>query len=156
MVVFRRFPVNKITRRQIAAVKYIIFKSKDAGPLAKRVLAFLLDRSDLLKREVYITLREGKGYEEFEVQEAAVGVHDLISSNGQTFLNQVMDVSGTRFHFSFHVGTFNGGKTGPLAYTFWCAKGYYLRGAKLVRVSRVRLDTINLEKSGLFPKLEPK
>ena len=60
-----------ITPEQIAALKYMIFASKDGTDLSKRAMAFLIDQSEGLTKEVCLTLvadREGYTAEEIDAE----------------------------------------------------------------------------------------
>ena len=51
-----------ITPKQVAALKYMIFNAKNGTELSKRVLAFLIESSEELTKEVCLSLvadREG-------------------------------------------------------------------------------------------------
>lgn len=76
-----------------------------------------------------------------------------------------MAAVGTDFCFSLHYGSFkeNGrfdtsGQFGdsniPLRYTFWCAKNFYSKTAETTSISRTELESIDLEKPGLYLNLE--
>ena len=166
------------TVKQIAALKYMIFKSKDGTELSKRVLAFLIDYSMGLTKEVCLTLMEGRdGYTAEEIDKAARGVGAMASSNCCTHVQELLHVMGSDFHFSVHYGDFDPGRTGdpfssngmfpgldvsqvprpelviegmPLRYTFWLAREYYSRKSALVVPTFEQLDRIDLKKSGLY------
>lgn len=171
-----------ITRKQIAALKYMIFNARDVDKLSKQLLAFLIDRSKKLTNEVCLTLVENRnGYTADEINAIANGVGWMCSSNGTTHLDQIFHVMGSKLHFSFHYGDFNprrkdnpfssaGQFAGvdecrvtnpelvrkgmPLRYTFWLSKKYYSRQARLVVAKRKNIEKIDIEKPGLYPALE--
>ncbi len=163
-----------VTDRQIAAIKYLIFHAKEGSPLVKRILAFLLDQSQGLTKEVYLTLESGQDYTDDEVHENAVTMNGLQSVNCQTHLNEIMSAVGAGFEFSVHYGYFDkpghfstlgqfAGLPGPhfndplgipTRYTFWCAYRSYSYTASPVLASRSELEAIDLEKPGLYPSQE--
>lgn len=170
------------TPKQIAALRYLIFKSKDGNELAKRVSAFLIDRSEGLVKDVCITLVEGyEGYTANEIQGASSGFDSMTRSNRTTHINQILDAMGSDMGFSVHYGDFDP-KRGDealncdglfvgypveichtpglcregmaLRYTFWLSKGDYTPKADLVVVTRKDLEQIDLRKPGLYPDIE--
>ena len=42
----------------------------------------------------------------------------------------------------------------PLSYTFWLALGFYSHSAKRIKVTRQKLEAIDLSKPGLYPCIE--
>jgi len=88
---------QKATEKQIKALKYLVFKSKDAGPETKKACLALIDASQGLTKPVFFT-----GYS----KDIYDGAHGIISGQGTTHLNQVMKVLGTEFVFSSHDGFF--------------------------------------------------
>jgi hypothetical protein len=162
----------RVTKKQIAAVKYLIFESQDGSNLAKQILALLLDKSEGLTKQVYITLQQDReGYTADEIQKAAVTMGGMTSSTCSTHLDEIMDILDTKFEFSIHYGSYEGktfssngifpGYEGhplnaPLRYTFWLAeKSYGHAGGEIeIPVSRKELDEIDLTKPGLYPNLE--
>jgi hypothetical protein len=171
-----------ITQKQIAALKYLIFNAKNGTELSKRILAFLIDRSEGLTREVCLTLIEDReGYTKKEIDSAARGVGGMISCNCTTHLSALASLSGSELCFSSHYGDFDPKRSGkkfssagifagapldmvtdpsnaqeglPMRYTFWLAKKYYSDTAELVTATRADLDLIDLNKSGLYPNSE--
>lgn len=171
-----------ITQTQIAALKYLIFNAKNGTELSKRVLTFLIDQSQGLKREVCLTLVEDReGYTGKEIDSAARGVSGMVSCNCTTHLGALASLSGSELFFSVHYGDFDPKRSGdkfssagifagaplsmvshpsnaqeglPMRYTFWLAKKHYSRTAELVTATRKDLDLIDLNKSGLYPNSE--
>lgn len=172
-----------VTAKQIAALKYLIFIAKDGTDLSKRVLAFLLDASEGLTKDVCLTLvADREGYTADEISAAAYGVDSMKSRNGTTHINQILHAMGIELKFSVHYGDFDPTRTDdpfnsygqfaglkaheatepglvregmPLRYTFWLSKEHYSLQATLVVATREKLEQINLEKPGLYPSLEP-
>ena len=171
------------TSKQIAALRYMIFNAKNGTELSKRVLAFLIDQSEKLTKEICLTLVANReGYTADEISDAAYGVHGMKSCNGTTHLDQIFHVMGSKFGFSYHYGDYDPARIDdpfnsagqfagcgvrsvtdpelvregmPLRYTFWLSKKNYSRQAALVIATREELEQINLEKPGLYPTLEP-
>jgi hypothetical protein len=153
------------TQKQIAALRYLLFKAKDGTDLSKRVLAFLIEQSDGLSREVCLTLAENQeGYAAEEILSAAFGVHGMLSGNGTTHINRILHAMESDLLFSHHSGDFDPTRKGDpfssglnrssTGFTFWLAKEYYSRQANLVSATREELEKINLKKSGLYPEIE--
>ena len=175
------------TKKQIAALKYLIFNAKDGTELTKRILAFLIDHSESLTKDVCLTLVENReGYSADEINNATNGFHAMLSCNRTTHLDQVIIAMGGEVGFSYHYGDFDPSRTGdpfnsdgifpgypaelvcalperipgltredmPLRYTFWLARGYYAKKAKLVKATRAELEAINLLMPGLYPESE--
>jgi len=169
-----------MTPKQIAALRYMIFNAKNGTELSKRILAFLIDQSEGLTREVCLTLVEGReGYSAEEISDAAVGVGGMDSANGTTHLHELLLAMGSEINFSVHYGDFDPARVGdkfcydgqyrgqqgncphglarevmPLRYTFWLSKKSYSREVELVTATRAVLDQIDLGKPGLYPSLE--
>lgn len=173
-----------LTDKQISALRYLIFKSKDGNELTKKILAFLVEQSHGLSEEVCLTLVEDReGYTAEEIRDAAVGVDEMLSSNRRTHLHEILQAMGRNFRFCIHYGDYDPTRDGdpfnsdgqfagatkeqvggevnllregmPIRFTFWCAKDFYSRTAKLVKVTREFLDQIDIAKPGLYPALEP-
>jgi hypothetical protein len=169
--------------KQIAALKYLIFKSKDGNELSKRVLAFLIDSSEGLTKDVCLSLVAGReGYGAEEIHGAADGAYNMQSCDGTTHLDQVFYVMGSELGFSYCYGDFDSTRADdpfnndgqfagvplstvsrpglaaegmPVRFTFWLSKGNYSRDAELVVATREDLESINLKKPGLYLILEP-
>lgn len=171
------------TSKQIAALRYMIFNAKNGNELSKRVLAFLIESSEELTKEVCLSLvADREGYTADEISAAGYGVHDMESCNGTTHIDQILDAMGSELSFSVHYGDFDPTRTDdpfssdgqfagyskfkvtrpgllregmPLRYTFWLSKQDYSRQAALVVATREELEQIDLKKPGLYPRLEP-
>ncbi len=160
-------------------------KKNSKTVLAQKVLWFLISQSRVLTRSVCVTLTEEVGgFTAKEVRDIAFGIDNMLSSNGATHLHELLDLMGSPLDFKLHYGDFNPNRTGdpfstagqfeghsvdkvrlpeqvekghPLRYTFWLAKKeHYSQNATLVEVTKEKLETINLEKPGLYKTLEPK
>lgn len=159
----------------------MVYRSGNGNELSKRILAFLIEKSTDLTKEVCLTLTEGKhGYSADEIRDAAFGISDMQSANGATHLYEIMCVMGSKLSFSLHYGDFNPFRPSPLntdgqfagwprdkvsdpgactegmplRYTFWLSEDSYSRVAKLVVTNRAELEEIDLTKPGLYPILE--
>ena len=137
---------RRVTRKQIAALKYLIFHSKDAEPFAKQVCAYLLDQSDRLTRDVRVNFSALDGFISSEGGQAINGVHDMGSANGSTHLRAIMKAMGTTFHFSSHASPSE----------VWLAIGDYSPTARELRPTRAEIEAIDLDRPGLYPSLEKK
>ncbi|MEK7662343.1 MAG: hypothetical protein AAB355_02525 [Patescibacteria group bacterium] len=171
------------TSKQISALRYMIFNAKNGTELSKRVLAFLIESSEELTKEVCLSLvADREGYTADEISAAGHGVGSMESCNGTTHLDQILHVMGSELSFSIHYGDFDPTRTDdpfnsdgmfggwdrsqvtrpglilegmPLRYTFWLSKKNYSRQAALVVATREELEQIDLKKPGLYPSLEP-
>lgn len=157
-----------VTDKQIAALKYMIFISKDGREMAKKILFCLINKSERLTKDVYFTLTQKEDWlNREEVDRNARSVGAMQSVNCSTHLNEIMEVLGADLRFSVHyghfssVGSFNtegmfpSAREGdradaPMRYTFWLARKLYSRSATEVAVSRAELDAIDLKEHGLY------
>ena len=167
-----------VTKKQIAALKYMIFIIKNENELSKRILAFLVDQSNKLTKEVCITLvADREGYTASEIEKAAYAIGGMSSSNGTTHLYELLSLMGGKLYFSFHYGDFdpvriddpfnNDGQFAgfgvsqvrkpelviegmPPRYTFWFSKKNYSRQAIYVVATREILEQVNIKESGLY------
>ena len=87
------------TIEQIAALKSIIYRSKDGNELAKQVMAFLIDSSEGLTKEVYLSLIPNRGYDASEIIDASHGIHDMESENCSTHINTILCAMGSELNF---------------------------------------------------------
>lgn len=170
------------TKKQIAALKYVIFEAKNVSNLSKQISAFLIDRSKKLTKDVCLTLVENReGYTAKEINAAVNGIGWMASSSGATHLDQIIIAMGSEFRFAVHYGDFNPRRKGdpfnnagqfagvdaskvmdleltregmPLRYTFWLSGKYYSRQSKLVIANRQKLEQIDITKPGLYPMIE--
>jgi hypothetical protein len=168
------------TKRQIAALKYLILKAPVESQIAKLVLTMLIDESEMLTREVCLTLVEGdSGYNADEISYAAHAESAFTSSNCPTHLNEIMKAMGSDLFFCCHYGDFDPLREGnpfstegqfagcsrqqvsdpklltegmPMRYTFWLAREYYSKQAVLVGATRETLEKVDLAKSDPYAK----
>lgn len=171
-----------VTKKQIAALKYMIFVSRNDNELSKRILAFLIDKSEKLTKEVCITLvADREGYTASEIENAAHAIGGMNSSSGTTHLHALLCLMGGKFSFSHHYGDVDPTRIGnifnndgqfagfavsqvrspnlaiegmPTRYTFWFSKKDYSRQALYVVATRDILEKINIKKSGLYTSLD--
>jgi len=171
------------TKKQIAALKYLIFNARNVVDLSKQVLAFLIEQSENLTKEVCLTLVDGReGFSAAEITAAGRGMSVMQSCNSTTHLHQILHAMGSELRFSFHYGDFDPSRKDdpfnahgqfagfkeeqvaypglvrdgmPIRYTFWFSKQDYSRQAKLVVATRNDLEQIDPAKPGLYPELEP-
>lgn len=167
-----------MTDKQISALKYMIFNTKDGVDLSKRILAFLIDKSEGLTKEVCVSLvKDREGYTEEEISDAGYGVSAMESCNCNTHIHALMCLMGSELQFSFHYGDYDPRRVGdpfntdgqfagskaafvpderllleglPLRYTFWLSKESYSRSVELVVATKEKLEQIDLKKSGLY------
>jgi hypothetical protein len=168
-----------VTTKQIAALKYLVAASKHGNDTAKRVIWFLIDKSNRLSKEVCVTLTQGQeGYSAEEIDEIVRTLHGITSCNGTTHLNEIFKVTGTDFVFDLHYGHFGsdgsfdtsgmfpGAPTHmvldpkltilnqPRRYTFWLSKKMYSKSAERIPVTRKEIKAIDLSKPGLYLAFE--
>ena len=75
------------TEKQIMSLKYLVFASKDGTCFTKRILAFLIDRSEGFTKEVCLTLTEDKeGYAAKDIRKTADHLGTMLSTNYSTTL----------------------------------------------------------------------
>ncbi|RJO58897.1 hypothetical protein C4546_04840 [Candidatus Parcubacteria bacterium] len=170
-----------VTARQIAALKYLIFVTRTDIPLTKQILAFLIDRSEELTKDVCLTLvADREGYSGKEIHALALALDEIRS---RIHLNELLLAMGCELIFSFHYGDFDPSRSDkifstagqfagapehlvstdpelaqegmPMRYTFWLSRGYYSRQATLVIATRETLEQIDLKRPGLYPLQEP-
>lgn len=101
LIIKNFFVMEAITEEQIKALKYLIYKSEDAGPETKKACFALIDASEGLTKPVCFT-----GYS----ADINSGVNNMISPLGSTHLNRIMEAMGTNFRFSFDEGYFDKGE----------------------------------------------
>ncbi len=170
------------TPKQISALRYMIFNAKNGTELSKRVLAFLIESSGEITKEVCLSLvADREGYTADEISAAGHGVGSMKSSNGTTHLGQILHVMGSDLRFSFHYGDFDPTRNDdpfnsdgmfagcensqvsrpglsregmPMRYTFWLSKQDYSPQATLIVATREELERIDLKKPGLYPFFE--
>lgn len=89
-----------ITNEQISALRWIIFHSKDGNELTKRIMVFLIDSSERLTKEVYISLApDREGYNTSEIIIASHNIHNMNSDNCSTHINTILRAMGSEFRF---------------------------------------------------------
>jgi hypothetical protein len=168
-----------VTEKQVAALKYLIAASKYGNDTAKSIFFFLLDKSERLSKQVYVTFTQGlEGYTGGEIDKAARSISGMHSCNCTTHIDQIMIAMGTAHRFSVHYGHFDhDGKydtsgmfpglpqdmvsdpkltvlDAPCRYTFWLAPGSYSKSAERLTTTRQELETIDLSRPGLYPDIE--
>ncbi len=160
-----------ITEQQVATLRYLILKAEGTD-LAKRVLTFLINRSEGLTRDVCVSLVSGReGYGRKEIEAAAHSVHNMHSVNHSVHIDALTTLMGSELHFSSsrtclveespgHL-QFNDLESadsplkGQYCLSFWLTKENYYREAALFAVTREELEAIDLQCPGLHPILEP-
>lgn len=93
-----------INKKQLAALKYLIMKSSDSNEFVKKVCFFLLDESHLLDRTLTMRINEDEKYSVEFLKQASYGIHDMNSSNGSTFLQEIFTAMDSPFSFGFNTG----------------------------------------------------
>lgn len=170
------------TPKQIAALRYLIFRSKIENVAIKRILSCLIDNSDKLTKGVCLTLIEDReGYNANEIEAIIRDLSAMESATGTTHINEILYAMGSNLKFSTHYGDFDPTRVGdpfnndgqftgfdrtqvsrddlirqgmPLRYTIWFAKENYSPHAALVTINREQMEQIDIKKPGLYPSLE--
>lgn len=152
-----------LIHQQVAVLRYLIAKSRDASDLAKKVAWILIERSKDLRCEVRIDLPYGiSGFSESDIRSIVNGIHDLNSGNGSTHLSEILLGMRSRFTFSYRGGSFNeeghyswDGRGDNQGYCVWLATDYYSELAQRVAVTAAEIEAQDLGRPGLRPDLEP-
>ncbi len=134
---------NKLSKKQINALKHLIMFSRDCGEETKRACFALIDASEGLTNPVYFT-----GYTE----DISDGVHALSSYFRTTHLDQIMIAMGIKFKFSHLGGHFTDSinskfvvkriKGKEHAHTIWLSSERYDQKAK--PITQKEVDGIKL------------
>ncbi len=156
------------TPKQIEALKYLLSHAEIKNDLAKRIVFFLLEKSNGLTQEVAFSLFEGRsGYSAEDVRTAARSVDYLRSVHGTTHIDAVFAAMNAEMHFSIHyghyaendpnsyntLGQFPGFKhhpvDAPVRYTFWLSRKSYGHDTKALKIlctpSKRKLKSISLK-----------
>lgn len=147
-----------INKKQVDALKYLILRSKDASELTKKILFFLLEQSNLLRKAVYTSVVETKdGFSKENAIETYNGVHDMKSSQAFTHLNEIMVAMGSDFLFYVHAGAYQADGEFKeyekiLSYTVWLSDKRYDGTAKRIDIKKDTLDEMVLV-SDLYEKV---
>ncbi|HEY4515039.1 MAG TPA: hypothetical protein VJJ22_02670 [Candidatus Paceibacterota bacterium] len=95
--------VSSYTPAQLEALEEFISLSKDATDFAKRVIMWLLQKTNGLTEQVFVFLPVEK-YGEKRVEEVQNGAHGMNSFNGSTHLNSFLHGMGSKFHLGHGYG----------------------------------------------------
>lgn len=87
--------MENFSSTQINSLKYLIFMSKNSGPETKKICFALIDASEGLTKAVCFTVNS---------EDAQFGIHNMVSFNGTTHLQEIMKCIGTKMSFSHHGG----------------------------------------------------
>lgn len=88
------------TQEQVAALKYLIVKSKDAEESAKRLLIWMINHSRRLTKRVYVDINCERGKISTQKARSIInGVDAIKSGNGNTHLNEIMKAMGSQLGF---------------------------------------------------------
>ena len=143
------------TDSQIAALKWLILKSQDGTDLAKRAIWYLIDQSNGFQDEVCFSLEaDREGFTGTEITKMAFAIEGMLSGNCSTHLDEILEAMVTGFSVSVHSGKFlSVPGDNPLdltRYTFWLSRKLYSQEAKLIRVTRPGLESIDLVEPKLY------
>jgi len=157
------------TQKQISALKHLISVARDVPVLTKKILWFLIEASEMITKEVAVTLWENRdGFTVEEINEVFMGMKSMRSCNWVVHLDEIMYLLGTDFEFEYHYGHLdpkadagfnsdgqfkNVNHEHPTRFTFWLARGYS-RDAITLPITKTDLEVIDLSRPGLYPDLE--
>lgn len=157
-----------ITEKQMSALKYLIFKAKCVNDFTKKVIIILLENSQMLTKEIYVTLQEGVSFN----QDTLLGLESiraLINENHNFHLNEILVASGGDFCFSFSYGSFdengifkedghfrdlNEKNKVPVRYTIWLGKKEHSQTAEMLVVSRREIDQVDLSSFNIYKEAD--
>ena len=136
-----------LTRKQIAAIKYLIANSPDANNLGKRLLWWMIDKSKRFTQEVAIEIPKTNQNDK-QIRGAIVGIHHILSCHGLTHLNEVLTAAGAGLHFCE-------GISDKWAYAYLSTVSYILKpSTKIMRPHVSAIEKIRLAHPGLYPGIE--
>lgn len=138
--------------KQIAALKFFVFKSRLSKDFAKRIFAFLLDASKGLTEGVCICLEpDENGYSDEAIFKAAWDSNGLRHQDGDVHVDHLLACAGSDFTYFFQGGYDHRRKkqTGSRVYTFWLANWREGKDAKVIPVTKEQLEAINVESEDL-------
>jgi len=98
--------MTRMTRNQIKYFGYLISKSQIGDENSKKVMLWLLSRSDRLSKSVCLCLAEAELGE--LPNSVLITVHNMKSANDGFHINEIMKVMNTKFRFSVHAGCYEG------------------------------------------------
>ncbi len=84
-----------VSDRQIQFLEYLIWKSRDAGDLAKKCLILLIRKSEGLTKRVVLVLDPDVDRE--KQREISIGFHDMNSSGLTTHAGALFRLTGSDF-----------------------------------------------------------
>jgi hypothetical protein len=136
----------------LVSLEYLIAKSRDASPLAKKTAIWLLRQSEGLTKAVAVSFQDRDG-----ARDVLNGFHDMVSCNSTTHLNQIMHVTGTAFIFSHHSGFRSAAciKVTTTGSTIWLAERHYDRGAKMLILNLGNINVVDLDIRPKFAEERP-
>lgn len=162
---------GQISDRQVAALKYFIYKSRYGSKFLKQILFLLIDGSKNLTDEIYFVFEVNHEYRPDEVTGHAQTMMGMLVSHQTTMLNDLLTLAGSDFRFSISIGyypdqgkseTADSAVTNVLAansakaYTIWLSSGYFGEGSRTTRLmaNREQIEAVEIFKTGLHPEQE--
>ena len=124
--------MTTITEEQFDGIKYfIILSNRGVGKLARRLLMYLMDKSEMLTKPVCVTITENEEISAEEIKAINSDIGSLSAVGAGTMINELIRLTGSKFEFSRHFGYMN--ETGfhhenqfsfnpesdKMNYTFW-------------------------------------
>ena len=144
-----------ITEKQIAALKHLILHSKDADELTKKICFFLIEKSELLSRNVLVELLESKAQPKQSLKQVSYGIYNMDSSDGQTHLSEILFAMGTQFRFEFSTAQYPDNKQYGDYCNKYCVSVWFSsnpvdrESSKKIPFASKAIESIKLE-SGLY------
>lgn len=136
----------KITRAQMKELAHLISVSMDVGEEAKKVILWLLYKTDRLTKSVGLSLFSEQCGE--LAKNVCFGVHDMLSSKGTTHLADLLGLVGSDFRFCGHCGCFNDRhgefNTKIEGYTIWISPTQYDLGVERIEYAPESIKNIKL------------
>ncbi len=145
---------RKATKRQVAALKYLIIHTDYATDLLKQILLLLIGHSDGLTKSVCITVVHGQGHTENTIMGSAHALRLMNSPSEKTHLDKLLTLTGSKLFFNYHFGDIFCSEKMTPRFTFWLSSTKYSTSARQIRATKKRLDRVNIKDSGLYPHIE--
>lgn len=136
---------RKATRRQIAALKYLIIHTDYATDLLKQILLLLIGHSDGLTKSVCVTVVHGQGHNENEIMDSAHALRLMNSPDEKTHLDKQLTLTGSKLFFNYHFGDIFCSEIKPPRFTFWLSSRKYSTSARKIRATKKSLDRVRIE-----------
>lgn len=147
-------PTCMITKKQMAALQYVIAQSPDATDFSKKTSFFLLEKSIYLTIPVCLSIIKSNEVSLGLINQFNYCNHDMRSSAKRTHLSELMMITGSDFIFSGssgyydNDGAWNAGKNEHSG-TIWLSPMPYDPHALKILFNKKIIQAVSL-KSGLY------